>query len=75
MLEKDKEYSGICLKCNSNCLTCVDEPTKCLSCKKGYKLSVAKICMNTDAILYVIRLRLNFLFYSVNIGRFRRAFN
>lgn len=74
MVQQDKEYTGNCAKCDDNCLTCSDEPTKCLTCKPGYVLSVAKICMNTDAIKFIIRLNLPFTQYSQKKRVFRTGF-
>ena len=46
MVKDDKQYAGHCAKCDDNCLTCVDKPKNCLSCKKGFSLSVANFCIN-----------------------------
>ncbi len=67
MIRKAQQYSGQCLKCDSNCLTCVNSPTNCLTCKSGYSLSVAKICMNNDQIKYTMRLDMPFEQYSAKV--------
>ncbi|EAR89451.2 EGF-like domain protein (macronuclear) [Tetrahymena thermophila SB210] len=42
-LYSDTYYIGICLQCNTNCLTC-SSYTACLSCQPGYFLDENNIC-------------------------------
>ncbi len=64
MVSSNKDYSGSCVACHVNCLTCIDKPKNCLSCKKGFILSVANFCMNQDMIKYEIRLDMPFNKFS-----------
>jgi len=72
---QQKDYTGGCLRCSDNCLTCTDTPTNCLTCKSGFSLSLANICINSDAIDFIIRLNLPFSQYSSKTRLFRRGFS
>ena len=37
-------YNYQCFKCNSNCKTCSDSETKCLSCNERYYLDSDNKC-------------------------------
>lgn len=64
MVQENSQYSGSCVKCHENCLTCIGGPKNCLSCNKGYVLSVANFCMNQDMIMYKIKLNMPFRRFS-----------
>lgn len=64
MVQSKMEYSGNCVKCSANCLTCIGTPKNCLSCNKGFVLSVANLCMNQDRIVYKIKINMPFKLFS-----------
>lgn len=75
MVQDNKQYTGNCAKCDDNCLTCVDTPKNCLSCKPGFVLSVANFCMDELKIKYRIRFDLEFLLFSKKLKSIREAMN
>ena len=64
MVQENIQYSGNCVACHVNCLTCIGTSKNCLSCKQGFVLSVANLCMNQDMIMYKIKLDMPFRLYS-----------
>ncbi len=56
LLAAEGESSGACLACDSNCLTCKDLPTNCLSCFDKFELTRTNICLRKEKITLQVKL-------------------
>ncbi len=72
MLVAESGTSGSCLACNSNCLTCKDLPTNCLSCFDKFKLTSTNICLRKEKITLQAKLDMKLEEYAARARTIQR---